>query len=132
MKRSYLGGFLVNPSPTYVTLVTIRFHDFSAMKHKSLIQLFTSTAGELTPPLPRSDDFENFIISNSSHLRQGDSPLALEEREGGSEGRKEREKEGGREGGWEEGKESEGWVGGREEGRGTKRGGRKEVKYMYT
>lgn len=29
IKRSYLGGFLVNPSPTYVTLVTILFHAFS-------------------------------------------------------------------------------------------------------
>ena len=26
MNRSYLGGFLVNPSPTKVTLVIIRFH----------------------------------------------------------------------------------------------------------
>ena len=29
MNRSYLGGFRVNPSPTYVTLVTILFHAFS-------------------------------------------------------------------------------------------------------
>ena len=31
MNLSYFGGFLVNPSPTYVTLVTMRFHDFSTM-----------------------------------------------------------------------------------------------------
>mmetsp|Transcript_8306 Transcript_8306/g.16309 ORF Transcript_8306/g.16309 Transcript_8306/m.16309 type:complete len:200 (-) Transcript_8306:179-778(-) len=28
IKRSYLGGFLVKPSPTYVTFVIIRFHAF--------------------------------------------------------------------------------------------------------
>mmetsp|Transcript_48054 Transcript_48054/g.154009 ORF Transcript_48054/g.154009 Transcript_48054/m.154009 type:complete len:200 (+) Transcript_48054:113-712(+) len=28
MKRSYFGGLRVNPSPTYVTLVTMRFHCF--------------------------------------------------------------------------------------------------------
>ena len=28
MKRSYLGGFRVKLGPTYVTLVTIRFHCF--------------------------------------------------------------------------------------------------------
>ena len=63
------------------------------------MQLVTSTAGELTPPLSRSDDFENFIISNSSHLRQGDSPLALkggweEVREGERGGRKGENEEG--------------------------------------
>jgi hypothetical protein len=30
MNRSYLGGFLVNPSPTNVALVTTRFQLFSA------------------------------------------------------------------------------------------------------
>lgn len=32
IKRSYFGGFLVKPSPTNVTLVTIRFHAFPKIR----------------------------------------------------------------------------------------------------
>ena len=35
MNLSYFGGFRVNPSPTNVTLVTIRFQAFSVKKGKS-------------------------------------------------------------------------------------------------
>lgn len=38
MNLSYLGGFLVKPSPTYVTFVTIRFHAFPG-KTNSMISL---------------------------------------------------------------------------------------------
>jgi hypothetical protein len=35
MNRSYFGGFLVNPGPTNVALVTIRFHCLAAFGNKS-------------------------------------------------------------------------------------------------
>lgn len=34
MKRSYFGGFLVNPGPTNVALVTILFHCLAARYNK--------------------------------------------------------------------------------------------------
>ena len=69
-----------------------------------------SRAGELTPSLSRSNDFENFVFSNGPHLRQGNRPFALQEGDGGREGWR----EGGREGGKEEGKKGEVMEGGME------------------
>jgi hypothetical protein len=34
INRSYFGGFRVNPSPTNVTFVIIRFHSFSNHKNQ--------------------------------------------------------------------------------------------------
>jgi hypothetical protein len=43
INRSYFGGFRVNPSPTKVTFVIIRFHSFSNHKqNKKTKEKFTT------------------------------------------------------------------------------------------
>lgn len=61
MKRSYFGGFLVNPGPTNVTLVTILFHCLAAetkiINQKCYCQSLTS----------RKPNFNNFNYSTFTY-----------------------------------------------------------------
>ena len=58
MKRSNLGGFLVNPSPTYVTFVTIRFHAFP-VTHQTDMQ---------TESYSLSSHSDNYVMKNSGQM----------------------------------------------------------------
>ena len=75
INRSYFGGLRVNPSPTYVTLVTILFHAFPTQNryliHPMLNYMFCTSC------FSSSNDFENLIFSNCTDFGDWNTPLAL-------------------------------------------------------
>lgn len=73
INRSYLGGFRVNPSPTYVTLVTILFHAFP--NDTIVHQIFNNTI--FTSCFSSSNNFKNFIFSNCTDFGDWNTPLSL-------------------------------------------------------